>query len=754
MKFSFKDFDYKAFLIQYGERIGLWAAVGITALILVFVVMDLFAGRSASQNAKLITDLSASKQQAIQSSRPTEDVDKVPTDIKEGATPQAVDAALYAANNFLFDPNAQEDKKWRLPTVLPPDDFIVRYVQAQVPSFIFKTGQSGDDIQVAVLHTGADSKKILQDIKEKREKAQRDKMTRRQRQIYDFLQSRGGMGGMPGMPGGAGGMRPGFGGPGGPGGGPGMPGGGPPGGGGMGRMGMMGMMGGGNMMNMMQGMGSAYGMGGGGTGATEYKFNWVSYDKAEQESDWARTMLPVRMVIVTGAFPLKQEMETFRQALRFSEVSKMLEEADFEFAGLTVERREAKTAEDLQKAEWKPLDVEANFKAIMIRAAGKEPDDQKLEQSGIIYDKANNRLVMPLPKLEDELHKDNKYPDDLPESIKAAVEAYEKGSKPAAMAQKKKSRFDIKSYSFWGEEGDQGQMAPAPGPETPPREGVLSNEPAGPDKCLVRFIDVAVRPGMIYEYRMKVRMFNPTYKKTDKAVTKFITETEQIEGNDWAVIPEKVKVPDELLFFAVDEKRSTEGTVVQPERVPVQVQHWLDLAQTDPKNKSSEVPVGEWSILEKIWAHRGEYIGETKEVEVPIWVTTMKKFLFAMHADDTPLRKPGAAPPRRIKHKGIPVDFNTGVLLVDFAGGKRYYPVGASKVLDEGPVELLVLSPDGKKLLVRNGRVDADNPERKKHVEEWKSVQEKVKEEVDSLKGGGKGDPLQKFTGGGRRGGP
>jgi hypothetical protein len=80
---------------------------------------------------------------------------------------------------------------------------------------------------------------------------------------------------------------------------------------------------------------------------------------------------------------------------------------------------------------------------------------------------------------------------------------------------------------------------------------------------------------------------------------------------------------------------------------------------------------------------------------------------------------------------------------VDFEGGKRYYPLGTKPIFDEGPVELLVLSPDGKKLLVHNSRADADNPERKKHLEEWKSIQEKVKEEVESTKGGAKRDQFQ-----------
>jgi hypothetical protein len=743
MKSSFKDFDYKGFFIQYGEKIGLWAAVGITALLLIFVIKDVFAGRSAGQNAKLLNDLSAEKDRSIKGSVPDPKVKVVPTDIKEGATPQPVDPSLYAANIPFFSSVAQEDKKWRSPTVLGADDFKPAFLQVQVPSYLFEG--TGDNIKVGVLSPAGDNEKIRTTEKE-RKKA---KMTPRQRRIEELrqqLQSGGGMGMGMGMgmrggggPGGMGmmGMRGG-----GPGGGMmGMMGGG---GGRMGMMGMAGMMGGSQMMNNMTGMGNAYAMGGG-SGGTELKVSFVKYEDSDKYPEWAHTMLPYRMVIVTGAFPLKQEMETFRQALRFQDVGKMLDQADFEFSGLSVERREAKTVEELQKKEWYPLDVETNLKVVMMKAVDKEPDDPRLKSAGLILDP--NRIFMPLPKLETELHKDNKYPEDLlPSSIQEALAAIEKAGKPAATSKKRQSRFKgIGSYDLWGEdEGSDGQAAatPAPSQDTPARDGTLSNEPTEPEKCPLRFVDVAVRPGMVYEYRIKVRMVNPNYHKPEKAVTKTITEDAQIIAREWTVIPQKVKIPEELLFFAAEDKRS--DAVMPADRVPVQVQYWLEKAQTDLKNSSSEFLVGEWSVLEKVMAHRGEYIGEVKEVEIPVWLAGMKKFLFAVPPEE--VKKAGG--PRRMRHKGIPVDFNTGAVLVDFEGGKRYYPLPTSKpVLDEGPVELLVLSPDGKKLLVRNSRADTQNEERKKHLEEWKSIQEKVKEEVENLKGGGKGDNLRQFIG-------
>jgi hypothetical protein len=224
------------------------------------------------------------------------------------------------------------------------------------------------------------------------------------------------------------------------------------------------------MMNNMTGMGNAYAMGGG-SGGTELKVSFVKYEDSDKYPEWAQGMEPYRMVIVTGAFPLKQEMETFRQALRFPEVGKMLDQADFEFSGLTVERREAKTVEELQKKDWHPLDVETNLKVVMMKAVGKEPDDPKLKSAGLILDP--NRIFMPLPKLETELHKDNKYPDDLlPSSIQDTLTALEKAGGPAVTSKKRQSRFKGGDYNLWEEdEGPGGQAEPGPGSGYPgPRQ--------------------------------------------------------------------------------------------------------------------------------------------------------------------------------------------------------------------------------------------------------------------------------------------
>src|SRR5262249_22668049 len=143
--------------------------------------------------------------------------------------------------------------------------------------------------------------------------------------------------------------------------------------------------------------------------------------------------------------------------------------------------------------------------------------------------------------------------------------------------------------------------------------------------------------------------------------------------------------------------------------------------------------VGDWSILDRDWVRRGEYIGGVKEREVPIWWPTLKKFMFALHPEEAKKRS-GTA---KRQPKGVPVDFDTHALVVDFEGGKKSYQVGANKFVDESPIEVLVLAKNGK-LLVHDSKQDTENEDRKKRVEEWKNTIKTVKEDADNKNPTGK----------------
>jgi hypothetical protein len=765
MKMNMKDFDFKQFFIQKGEKLGLWVCVGVMVLLVVFTIKDVAAGPSASGNAEELTSLAKKGKSTIAQSTPTPDVKVVPDAIQKADSPQRVPEDMYVLDRPFFDGGATEDRKWRSPPVLAVDDWRADFVLANIPSLIIT--RMKDETRVAVL-VPKNNDKIRQSIKDDADKKRKKRLETKLKQfgynaqqvqlIMQRISSGGagmgagaggaGGGGMAGKGGGPGG------GPGGGGGFPGMGGGGMPGmGGGMPGMGggMMPGMGGGSgpggmmdMMNRMNGGMDRMNMFGA-SGGQDYDIRSVPEDKLENYEP-AMEIDPYRMILISAAFPYKQQLQQFAQALRFQDIDKMLADSDvhggLEFAGINVQRKQAKPGESLKDKPWIDLPIENAMKHILILAADadKNEQDDKLEHFGIILPADQNRLVMPRPKLDTQLHQSEKYPEELPQSVQDSLDAMEKatGGK-GAVQPKRKSRFDLESFSVFG--GDQEKTADPNQPAQAKIENTEENP--RPEKILVRFYDTSVLPGWSYQYRVQIRMANPNYKNEKRAVSKGLTLDKEIRGA-WAEMPEIVRVPDETMFYAVDEKRS-EGHVYN-DKVPMQVQRWLETIRTDPKNESSSFPVGDWAIEERDLVRRGEFIGGMKDTEVPVWWPTLKSYRFAMHPEEAK-KKPGS----RSRSKGMPVNFDTGALLVDFEGGKHTFQIGANKFVDESPIEVLVLTKDGK-LVVRDSKTDTANEERSKRVEEWKTTLENVRKEVDNAKSPG-ATGLDSLIGGGKKGG-
>jgi hypothetical protein len=305
--------------------------------------------------------------------------------------------------------------------------------------------------------------------------------------------------------------------------------------------------------------------------------------------------------------------------------------------------------------------------------------------------------------------------------------------------------------------------AMGPGSEAP-SASVKDYEP--PEQILFRFIDLRVEPGRTYEYQVKIRMANPNYNNKERAVAESLMRDKEILSADWHPVttkvhgvetPLKVTVSDELQYYAVDEKpENARVPLANDERAALQVHRWLETLRPNPTNPEDETPVGDWTILERLLVHRGEYVGQVVETEVPVFRPTLDAYRLAVHPED--LQRRGGKT-FHIKHKGVPVDFETdplydrGSVLVDFEGGKRTYMVEGKKVVEEEPVEMLVLDADGK-LLVHDGRADTDDKTRAERYDAWKKWVEEVKR-GEAGSGGRREDRLfQKGGGGdGNRGG-
>src|SRR5262249_57046242 len=73
-----------------------------------------------------------------------------------------------------------------------------------------------------------------------------------------------------------------------------------------------------------------------------------------------------------------------------------------------------------------------------------------------------------------------------------------------------------------------------------------------PDCALIRFLDIYIEPGMVYQYRIQIRMTNPNYKRKD--VREDLARDKEL-NSPWYELPEKLFVPEELEYFAVDMKQ-------------------------------------------------------------------------------------------------------------------------------------------------------------------------------------------------------
>jgi hypothetical protein len=171
----------------------------------------------------------------------------------------------------------------------------------------------------------------------------------------------------------------------------------------------------------------------------------------------------------------------------------------------------------------------------------------------------------------------------------------------------------------------------------------------------------------------------------------------------------------------------------------------VDFAETNPGNPDTRVPVADWVILDNASTRRGEYIGRTADAKVPVWVTEKEAYELALNTKN--------------KRRRLPIDFTVRrgmgkdpAVLIDYSGGRQVFVDGPTRITDDTPVQLLVLTPDGK-LTVRENQADIDNKERKERYDAWKAWIDDVEKGRAGNRNAPAGDnPFQKRGGGGGKG--
>lgn len=351
---NLKEFDYKQFLLEKGERVGLGVAVTLMVLMLIFSLFmpskGFFSG-SASKNAETLASGAKQLDNALNTAQPTES--QLPGEakgrlIKLDTVPLRKD---YYFPEPIIPSEHGDNPTRRPPTILNLVESAVEPALVPVDTYIFNK-----DFTTIL---------VLRDKDRPAGSGPSPTASGSKGNPMAAMYGRG----TPPMPGsGAGG------------GGSGNP-----------------------MMQQMMRMQFGASRGGGNViGADEkpeYETTIVKLTNLDPNAHLARQLRPVRMAIIAGSFPYKAQLEEFKNKLHKSSIQEVLDEgidegkgtvAAFRFLGVKVERKEVDAnGKDLSK--WVELPLKESYSLWLLNSGLPfEPDDPK-------YDlvKPDDGLVMP-----------------------------------------------------------------------------------------------------------------------------------------------------------------------------------------------------------------------------------------------------------------------------------------------------------------------------------------------------------------------
>ncbi len=734
------EFDWKNFLLQKGEKVGLGVGVAVLLLMGFFGVKGVFSG-SPSHNAKELNDRTKRANDLLVNNKPTNmDEFKVDPSIKVASTLPPVDREQFQELASMFVPFAPEDNKRRQPKIEQPVEMTPTVALAQVRVFSFQD----DGKRIGVLRG--------EDVK-----GDKNNLTALGANLQNMLGGPGGAG--KGAVGGGRGMmtlNPGLVGVGAQGASTRPSTGVRSGAGGTGK----GM----RAFGTLGDTGLTAATGSGDKGKKEPAF--IPIEELEKHSD-VRPMhkvFPARMVIVEGSFPLKKQLEDMKSALHNPTLADAYKE--LHFAGFNIERREIDRA-GKPVGDWYPVSDEP-FRVIM-RNAGKQTQKEDPKLDPVILP----GLVMALPE-----QFEREYPSvhaNLKE-LKKAIDALE--ARGDVQETPKNTQFDVGEGDLFvtpgggqnaaagtgtvgaGEVGLKGAggglkggagtvktnppavpVAPgaASGIKGGARGGAMGVEggPAGasnanwepPEYVLVRFVDVTVEPGKTYEYRYQIKIKNPNEGRDKEVAYKDLAKQRYV-NSPWFELGQRVNVPADFHYYAVDMKELQPREYFRyplpnKDQVALQLERWVDVFE--PPGSRTNVPVGDWAVADRILVNRGEFVGGKYDIELPIWDSFEEQFLVYTNPSER----------RRRAAQRVAVPFtesdSESPILVDFSGGTISFtkPEERRPVEDKGmPREVLFLSPEGR-LVVRNSLVDAKDAEREKHLQEY---QTRLREAKDTNK--------------------
>jgi hypothetical protein len=733
---NLKDFDYKQFLLEKGEKLGVAIAGTVMVLLIVtglFLPSHGFFSASPKKNAEELSSVAKNLDRTLDDpNNKPKGTDLPPPDAKDNLinlNTTKVDGKEFPLAG-LFEGHRIEAVKRRLPELKNIDDGRVAYAAVPVDGYVF----SPDRTQLYALKPLAGAP------------------------------AAGATGGMaPGLRGPGGPPRPGMGG--------GRPGTGPG--------------------------GFRGGMPGQARGLEDRKKQYdvvpLKLEDLSKSSGLspARQLYPLRMAIIAATFPLRAQLEEFRAKMQFGSIDDVLaqqvttkdgkSQPAVHFLGVRVQRRTLDPSGKVVQ-DYQDLDLANAYRPwLFITGRRYEPEDPKLafvRWPGLIMPKLLEFHLNPAAREFDKSDIDSHYPDveDKVENIIKTLnslktnETHEVTIPPQFKSDEAFDPFRPQGVEDPGVAprrppmgapgaggppagfGPPGGSGPAGGP--PFRKGggqpgrptqPTDNEAGGPrnrtttpEHCLVRLIDITIEPGQIYQYRVQVRMGNPLQGRTDVANPDWAQaeELKPDKKSEWFEIPQTVAVPPELAYYAVDQKELEKGYkgpnagALNPSTdTTLQIHRWLDAVKIEGMGIEPWL-IGEWAVADRVIVSRGEYVDRTVRIELPVWSYAQNTFVIG--TDHTN---------KKANLHGINVDFKNNhpkkyqTILIDYEGGRQTYKgslrvdednVKELAVSDTSGTDVLLMDPDGN-LLGHNSIVDSEDPERIHRREQVQARVERVK---------------------------
>jgi hypothetical protein len=257
-----------------------------------------------------------------------------------------------------------------------------------------------------------------------------------------------------------------------------------------------------------------------------------------------------------------------------------------------------------------------------------------------------------------------------------------------------------------GAKGDEGKTEDGKGKEDGGEDaskGATTVEEV-PEKILIRFVDVGLKPGQTYQYKLKVWMKNPNFGKEKEVAYPALAKVKALYSPEvWTPL---VTIPEDFQFYVMNQsplatKLKTPKTIdykppIPEGKIPVQIHQFVEAVRDE--GLGGEKEIADWVIAERLFIGRGEVIGRGGvEVEMPVWDDSREEFVLGHTVTTTGKAKSLKPKPQN----SIAVDFGVenGPVLADFWGGKA----------SDGNVEALILGADGN-LSVRNCHEDSALP--------------------------------------------